>query len=50
MKIIKVVVKVSRGDISVPQSVRRIDRTPTKMTTDRKRALIMGRLTAEDVV
>lgn len=50
MKIIKFVVKVSRGDISVPQFVRRIDRTPIEMTTDRKRALIMGRLTAEDVV
>lgn len=30
--------------------MRRIDRTPIEMTTDRKRALIMGRLTAEDVV
>ena len=50
MKIIKFVVKVKRGDVRVPEFVRRIDRTPIEMTTNRKRALVMGKLTAEDVV
>lgn len=50
MKIIKFVVKVSRGDVRVPEFVRRIDRTPIEMTTNRKRALVMGKLTAEDVL
>jgi hypothetical protein len=50
MKIIKFVVKVNRGDVRVPEYVRRIDRTPIEMTTNRKRALVMGKLTAEDVV
>ena len=50
MKIIKFVVKVQRGDVRVPEFVRRIDRTPIEMTTNRKRAPVMGKLTAEDVV
>ena len=50
MKIIKFVVKVSRGDVRVPEYVQRIDRTPIEMTTNRKHALVMGKLTAEDVV
>jgi hypothetical protein len=50
MKIIKFVVKVDRGDVRVPEYVRRIDRTPIEMTTNRKQALVMGKLTAEDVV
>ena len=44
----KFVVKVSRGGYQ--QYVRRLDRTPIVMTTDRKLALLMGKLTAEDVV
>jgi hypothetical protein len=50
MKLIKFVVKVSRGDVRMPEYVQRIDRTPIEMTTNRKRALVMGKLTAEDVV
>ena len=50
MKKIKFVVKVNRSGFRAPEYVRRIDRTPVQMTTNRKRALVMGRLTAEDVV
>jgi hypothetical protein len=50
MKMIKFVVKVNRGDIRAAEYVRRIDRTPVELTTNRKRALLMGKLTAEDVV
>jgi hypothetical protein len=50
MKTIKFVVKVNRSGLRVPEYVQRIDRTPVQMTTNRKRALVMGRLTAEDVV
>lgn len=44
----KFVVKVNRGGCQ--QYVRRLDRTPIVMTTDRKLALRMGKLTAEDAV
>jgi hypothetical protein len=50
MKLLKFVVKVKRSGVHTPQYVQRIDRIPIQMTTDRKRALIMGRLTAEDAV
>jgi hypothetical protein len=50
MRIIKFVVKVDRGGVRIPQYVRRIDRTPIEMTTNRKQALLMGRFTAEDAV
>jgi hypothetical protein len=50
MKKIKFVVKVKRSGFRAPEYVQRIDRTPLQMTTNRKRALVMGRLTAEDVV
>ena len=50
MKTIKFVVKVNRSGVRVPEYVQRIDRTPVQMTTNRKQALVMGRLTAEDVV
>ena len=50
MKKIKFVVKLNRSGFRVPEYVQRIDRTPAQMTTNRKRALVMGRLTAEDVV
>ena len=49
MKNIKFVVKVSRAG-SVPAFVQRTDRTPIQMTTNRKLALEMGKLTAEDTV
>ena len=45
----KFVVKVNRGS-QTTQYVRRMDRTPILMTSDRKLALVMGKLTAEDVV
>jgi hypothetical protein len=45
----KFLVKVNRGS-SIPQYVQRIDRIPIQTTTNRKLALIMGRLTAEDAV
>jgi hypothetical protein len=50
MKTIKFVVKVKRSGFRVAEYVERIDRSPVQMTTNRKRALVMGRLTAEDVV
>ena len=50
MKNTKFVVKVNRGGTDKPQYVQRIDRTPIRMTSDRKLALLMGRLTAEDAV
>jgi len=50
MKNIKFVVRVSRGASRVPAYVLRIDPTPVQMTSNRKRALIMGKLTAEDAV
>ncbi len=49
MKNIKFVVKVIRGARSA-EYVERIDRTPIQMTRSRKRALTMGRFTAEDAV
>ena len=48
MKNIKFVIKVSRGADRAPAYVQRIDSTPVQMTTNRKRALVMGKLTAED--
>jgi hypothetical protein len=50
MKKIKFVVKLNRSGFRVPEYVQRIDRTPVQMTTNRKLALVMARLTAEDVV
>jgi len=47
---IKFVVKVNRGPSHAPEYVQRIDRTPIQMTTNRKRALMMGKFTAEDAV
>jgi hypothetical protein len=49
VKNIKFVVKVNRGSLA-PAFVQRTDRTPVQMTTNRKRALLMGRFTAEDVI
>ena len=50
MKNIKFVVKVNRGRTRAPEYVQRVDPTPIHMTTNRKLALIMGKLTAEDAV
>jgi hypothetical protein len=50
MKNIKFVVKVNRGGTRAPEYVQRVDSTPVQMTTNRKLALLMGRLTAEDAV
>jgi hypothetical protein len=49
LKNIKFVVRVSRGSLS-PAFVQRTDRTPIQMTTNRKLALVMGKLTAEDTI
>jgi hypothetical protein len=50
MKNIKFVVKVGRVGTHAAEYVKRIDRTPIETTTNRKLALVMGRLTAEDAV
>jgi hypothetical protein len=47
--ITKFVVKVTSGTRAA-QYVQRIDKSPMQMTTDRKLALIMGKLTAQDAV
>jgi hypothetical protein len=46
----KFVVKVNRGGTYAPEYVQRIDRTPIRMTLNRKLALVMGKFTAEDAV
>ncbi len=45
----KFVVKVSRGTRAA-EYVQRIDRSPVQTTLKRNLALVMGKLTAEDVV
>ena len=45
----KFAVKVSRGT-KAPEYVQRVDPTPIHMTTNRKLALVMGKLMAEDAV
>jgi hypothetical protein len=50
MKNTKFIVKVDRGGTRVPEYVQRIDLTAIYMTSNRKLALLMGRLTAEDAV
>jgi len=50
MKNTKFVVKVNRGDTHAPEYVQRVDRIPIHMTTNRKRALVMGKFMAEDAV
>jgi hypothetical protein len=50
MKNTKFVVKVKRSGTHAPEYVERIDRTPIRMTTDRKLALVMGKFAAEDAV
>jgi hypothetical protein len=46
----KFVVKVNRGSTRAPEYVQRVDQTPVQMTLNRKLALVMGKLTAEDAV
>jgi hypothetical protein len=46
----KFIVKVDRGGTHAAEYVQRIDRTPVKMTFNRKLALVMGRFTAEDAI
>ena len=50
LKIIKFVVKTNRVGNRSPEYVKRIDRTPIQTTNNRRLALLMGRLTAEDVI
>jgi len=45
---IKFVVRVNHGGTRAPAYVQQIDRSPLQMTTNRKLALVMGILTAED--
>jgi hypothetical protein len=46
----KFVVRVNRTGNATPEYVQRIDSTPIQTTKERKRALIMGKLTAEDAI
>ena len=48
MKNIRFVVRVSHGASRAPAYVQRIDPAPVQMTTNRRLALMMGKLTAED--
>jgi len=50
MKNIKFVVRVRRGAARPPAYLQRIDPNPVQMTTNRKLALIMGKLTAQDAI
>jgi hypothetical protein len=50
MKNTKFLVKLTRSGMHAPAFVQRLDRTPIQTTTNRKLALLMGRLTAEDAV
>ncbi len=46
----KFVVKVNRGSIGAPEYVERVDPAPIHMTTNRKKALVMGKFMPEDAV
>jgi len=50
MKNIKFIVKVNRAGAGAAEYVRRVDRTPIQMTTSRRLALLMERITAEDAI
>jgi hypothetical protein len=41
---------VKRGDANAPMYVQRVDPTPILMTSNRKKALVMGKFMAEDAV
>lgn len=46
----KFVVRVKRSGNRIPEYVQRVDPTPIQTTRDRKRALVMGKFTAEDAI
>jgi hypothetical protein len=46
----KFVVRLKRRGNRMPEYLERIDRTPIQTTRDRKRALVMGKFTAEDAI
>jgi hypothetical protein len=46
----KFVVKLSRSGMQAPVFVQRLDRTPIQTTPNRKLALLMGKLTAQDAI
>ncbi|MBZ5658258.1 MAG: hypothetical protein LAO56_23600 [Acidobacteriia bacterium] len=46
----KFIVKVDRGGSLAPEYVERIDRSPIRMTLNRKLALVMGKFAAEDAI
>jgi hypothetical protein len=50
MKNTKFVVQVNRGGTRAIEYVARTDRTPVQTTLKRNLAMLMGKLTAEDVV
>jgi hypothetical protein len=50
MKNTKFVVQVNRGGTRAIEYVTCIDRTPVRTTVKRNLAMLMGKLTAEDVV
>jgi hypothetical protein len=50
MKNTKFVVQVNRGGTRAVEYVTRIDRTPVQTTLKRNLAMVMGKLTAEDVI
>jgi hypothetical protein len=50
MNATKFVVRLNRTGNRAPEYVQRVDPTPIQITKNRKRALIMGRLNAEDVM
>jgi hypothetical protein len=50
MKGTKFVVQVNRGKTRAIEYVTRIDRTPVQTTVKRNLAMLMGKLTAEDVI
>jgi len=50
MNTTKFFVRVNRSGNRVPEYVQRVDPTPIQTTKNRKQALIMGKLTAEDAI
>lgn len=46
----KFVVKVNRGGTRAPEYVERVDPATVHMTTNRKKALVMGKFMAEDTM
>ena len=50
MENIKFVVKVNRRDNHAVEYLKRIDKMPIQITTERDLALVMGRFTAEDAI